>query len=919
MTKILTLKDSHLTKVKPKIFQIKRSMKNKLSTLLLAGVATLTMFSCVDNDNLNENNGDNDALVSFGVNDVQTRAIAVSGRTLTRGAINPYLSAEDLAPQKLDVKGADAEKLCIIETTVEGVNPVQADAQTRANVIKNITENFSASGHRGTTEANITTKPEWFYNEPTLSNGKLVTPRKWSWAIPHARFYAVFPQVKNEYTKIKLSPETYEGSPYIEFEAETEVTNQKDLMTACSGHVHYSVQGTAPRTDLDFRHALTAIKFAVGQNLSINKTISKVEIRNALSKGKYTLSDKFDGTGAKWENLSDAKTFKLEGLAVSTNQNPNAVLTGNDGDNYTFYMIPQELTGKNITVYVEFTDGSKIESTLKGSWLAGTTKTYKLSEKNSTWEYTLETTNPANVAYNQDKSNDYLVTSYRNAPDGTKQPVKWKAVGYEEYDRATDSWTNLGTNKPSWLTAMSKESGNGGATAESGKATITKADLKDRLTEYNKVLQDATAKGSASNPYNLSNTNGGDAIQNTANSYLISAPGYYRIPLVYGNAVKGGTTNESSYKTAHTGTDVLSNFKDHLGNDITTPYINVQNASNPATQASIVWMDQQALVDGLSVTNNGDKSFVNFHVSAANIKNGNAVIAVKSADGTIMWSWHLWFDHNDALSTIESTNHDGNKFKFTKNILGYTLYKWQATSYESARAARMKIEQELGNGEKKTAYITITQTPYAERIYSTTFYQFGRKDAFPGVDVDKLYGGTIVKNAGDNMSIKNSIQNPEKFYTGDVSWANNYYQYNLWSMETTVLKDPTNALVKTIYDPCPVGFHMPPYNAFTGVTTTGNNAIYQPGKINALGNWDQGYHFYTKDASSPSTVYFPAIGSRKYDEGELFRVGGKGIYWNGIADGTKTGRCFTIEENDVRPLMEITRAAGACVRPVAAQ
>ena len=492
------------------------------------------MFSCVDNDNLNENNGDNDALVSFGVNDGQTRAIAVSGRTLTRGAINPYLSSEDLAPQKLDVKGADAEKLCIIETTVEGVNPVQADAQTRANVIKNITENFSASGHRGTTEANITTKPEWFYNEPTLSNGKLVTPRKWSWAIPHARFYAVFPQVKDEYTKIKLSPETYEGSPYIEFEDETDVTNQKDLMTACSGHVHYSVQGTAPRTDLDFRHALTAIKFAVGQNLSINKTISKVEIRNALSKGKYTLSDKFDGTGAKWENLSDAKTFKLEGLAVSTNQNPNAVLTGNDGDNYTFYMIPQELTGKNITVYVEFTDGSKIESTLKGSWLAGTTKTYKLSEKNSTWEYTLETTNPANVAYNQDKSNDYLVTSYRIAPDGTKQPVKWKAVGFEEYDRATDSWTNLGTNKPTWLTAMSKENGEGGANAESGRATITKADLKDRLTEYNKVLQTATEKGAAGNYYNLSNTNGGDAIQNTANSYLISAPGYYRIPLVYG-------------------------------------------------------------------------------------------------------------------------------------------------------------------------------------------------------------------------------------------------------------------------------------------------------------------------------------------------------------------------------------------------
>lgn len=889
-------------------------MKNKLSTLLLAGVATLTMFSCVDNDNLNENNGDNDALVSFGVNDVQTRAIAVSGGSLTRGAINPYLSSEDLAPQKLDVQGADAEKLCIIETTVEGVNPVQADAQTRANVIKNITENFSASGHRGTTEANITTKPEWFYNEPTLSNGKLVTPRKWSWAIPHARFYAVFPQVKDEYTKIKLSPETYEGSPYIEFEAETDVTNQKDLMTACSGHVHYSVQGTAPRTDLDFRHALTAIKFAVGQNLSINKTISKVEIRNALSKGKYTLSDKFDGTGTKWENLSDAKTFKLEGLAVNTNQNPNAVLTGNDGDNYTFYMIPQELTGKNITVYVEFADGSKIESTLKGSWLAGTTKTYKLSEKNSTWEYTLETTNPANVAYNQDQSNNYFVTSYRNAPDGTKQPVKWKAVGFEEYDRATDSWTNLGTNKPTWLTAMSKENGEGGAIAEPGRATITKADLKDRLTEYNKVLQTATEKGAAGNYYNLSNANGGDAIQNTANSYLISAPGYYRIPLVYGNAVKGGTTNESSYKTAHTGADVLSNFKDHLGNDITTPYINVQNTTNPATQASIVWMDQKDLVDGLSVTNNGDRSFVNFHVSAANIKNGNAVIAIKSADGTIMWSWHLWFDHSDALSTIACTNHEGDNFKVTKNILGYTLYKWKSTSYESPRVARMKIEQEVGNGAKKSAYITITQSPYAEREYSTSLYQFGRKDAFPGTNT--LYESTFVENGGNNISIVNAIQNPGTFYTDGNKWGTEYRYFNLWSMQTTSQTDASKTLVKTIYDPCPVGFSMPPLKTFSGVTTTGKTNTNNK-DINALGDWDQGWHFYAKDSSSPSTVYYPAIGSRTANAGNLYGVKSRGYYWVGVPSSTSAGNNLDIRNTIVIPANNLNRAVGCSIRPVA--
>ena len=461
---------------------------------------------------------------------------------------------------------------------------------------------------------------------------------------------------------------------------------------------------------------------------------------------------------------------------------------------------------------------------------------------------------------------------------------------------------------------MSKESGNGGATAESGKATITKADLKDRLTEYNKVLQDATAKGSVSNPYNLSNTNGGDAIQNTANSYLISAPGYYRIPLVYGNAVKGGTTNESSYKTAHTGTDVLSNFKDHLGNDITTPYINVQNASNPATQASIVWMDQKDLVDGLSVTNNGDKSFVNFHVSAANIKNGNAVIAVKSADGTIMWSWHLWFDHSDALSTIACTNHEGDNFKVTKNILGYTIYKWKSTSYESPRVARMKIEQEVGNGAKKSAYITITQSPYAEKEYSTALYQFGRKDAFPGTNT--LYESTFVENGGDNISIVNAIQNPGTFYTDGNTWGTEYRYFNLWSMQTTSQTDASKTLVKTVYDPCPVGFSMPPVKTFSGVTTTGTTNTNNK-DINALGDWDQGWHFYAKDSSSPSTVYYPAIGSRTAKEGKLYGVKDRGYYWVGVPSSTSAGNNLDIRNTIVIPANNLNRAVGCSIRPVA--
>lgn len=370
-----------------KLFKAIYSSNKTLSTALLAGVVTLSVLSCADNDLLNnDNNGNNEVPVSFTVNDVQTRAIANSGQTITRGAINPHLSSADLATQKLSVRGTNADQLCIIETTIEGVNPVKASAATRANVVKTITENFSTSGHRGTTEAGITTKPTWFYKEVTQSNGKLTRYIPWAWEQPYGRFYAVSPQITDGYSKIKLSEETYEGTPYIDFENELDAKNQKDLMTACTGNVHYATRGTAPNTQLDFRHALTAIKFAVGQNLSINKTIDKIEIRNALSKGRYTLSNNLNGSDATWieSSLKDRQVFKLDNIAVSTNENPNTVIIGKDGDNCTFYMIPQTLTGNHVVLYVQFTDGTKIESELKGSWLAGTTKTYKLSEKNST-------------------------------------------------------------------------------------------------------------------------------------------------------------------------------------------------------------------------------------------------------------------------------------------------------------------------------------------------------------------------------------------------------------------------------------------------------------------------------------------------------------------------------------------------------
>ena len=893
---------------------------NRLRHVLPFAAASFTvglaLFACSDKDiDSNENNGK--ALVAFNVSERQdqAQAAAKAGLPMTRTAFANQLALQNLAPedltmQKLPVQGAAASSdICLIETTVPGVpSQFEATAETRADIttLSNM-GNFSTTAFYGSSDTSL---GPWFYDKDTKKDGNLVAPIYWDWIKNHACFYAVYPKPDNN--KIKLSPASHTGTPYVDFEVEPNVTDQKDLMTACSGNVHTDIgtmSATAPRTDLTFRHALTAVRFKVGQNLSYSKHITKVEIVGAKSKGKYTLPTDKNHTGA-WDasTLSAPATFTLSGVNVSTSEAVNNVIMGHNQDNYVFYMIPQTLTGVQVKVY--FSDGSTpITATLTGTWKPGTTKTYALSQNTSTWDYVLTVGSPS-VAFNQTTSN-YTVQSYRQDPVTlTQQPVAWKVVGYQE---STDGGANFSTEttaKPAWLTTLSMENGTGGTTPKAGTATLTK-DITDRLAAYNKVLHDAVQKGSAGNPYNLSNATGAAGIENTANSYLISAPGYYRIPLVYGNAIKGGTTNSHAYQTSVSGTYVLQHFKDHAGVDINSPYINVQNASDPAIQAAIVWTDQSGIVDGLSVTGSGANSYVNFHVPTDKIKNGNAVIAVKNASGTVMWSWHLWFDHSDVLNTVACTNYQGYTYNFTKQTLGFAYRKWEASTYNKPRVARVKVEQTIANGgTKRYAYIDITQNPGSVKEISSTYYQFGRKDAM--LAIDAVSDGSFNKNGGNNMSIQNGIQHPETFYTNGSGWYG-YNQYNLWSMDNTVTGFNDNSVVKTIYDPCPAGFHMPASNAFTGFTTNGQNN----GPINVNGDWDYGYNFNNKISSPDATVYFPASGYRGSSNGSLNSMGSNGYYWSAVPSSTNSGCSPYFYSGFVGPQGSGYRSNGMSVRPVA--
>ncbi|HEY9551817.1 MAG TPA: fimbrillin family protein [Prevotella sp.] len=901
--------------------------------LALTCMASLAIASCTSDDDFANNNNDSGTAIAFNVSEAQDEVQTVSphvaaGMLLTRAAFADQLGTinltpDDLAFRKLPAEGGDGNT-CLIESTTPGIESVQRNAEatdTRANITTiDKLGHFSSYGYRGTGASAISTAPDWFYNKETNNDGTLVDPVYWSWSANHfGKFYAVYPQVSTSYDKLTVSPASHAGTPYVDFEVEPDVKNQKDLMTACSGVVEYRVQGVPPTTSLRFRHALTAVRFKVGQNLSWNKTITKVEIVGAMSKGHYVLSTNETGTDAAWSSQNTPSTFTLSDLNINTKQAVNHIIMGNAGDNFTFYMIPQTLTGKNIAVKIYFDNNHTtpdITATLKGEWKAGTTKTYALSQNTSTWDYQLEVTSPAAVAYDQTKTGNYTVKSYRRAPDGTEQPVEWKVVGY---DNNNDNTFDM-AEKPAWLTSLSMETGNGGTSAKTGTATLTK-DIVDFLAKRNKQLKDAKAKGSAGDYYDLS-THGNTKPRSTANCYVISAPGHYCIPLVYGNAITDGAINEHSYKTTVTGLHVLQNFRDHDDQIITDPWIEKTNgnANNGIDGAKIVWGDEENLVhlNSTPIVRSGDETYLQFEVKADDIQNGNAVIAV-TKNGTVVWSWHLWFVPQDVLETTEVTNFQNEKYKFTNETLGAKYTTWNASAYSSPRSVRVKIEQTIANsGTRQSGVITITQNNGSVHKGYSTLYQFGRKDAMPGTDA--ILQGTFNKNGGDNMSIRNGIQHPETFYNSGDSWTKDpptgFFYHNLWSADNTNIDYNDNAVVKTVYDPCPAGFKLPASNAFTGFTTTGSN-VKTTTQFNVSGNWDSGWNFNNKIANPDATLYFLASGYRYRKDGSLAHMNHDAYYWTAIPDHTIGGSCIEFSQWGIQPHSGYNRPYGFSVRPVA--
>lgn len=205
----------------------------------------------------------------------------------------------------------------------------------------------------------------------------------------NVRFFAFAPTVEdfnklNTGGSLEMSDASHKGSPTLTYTVPEDVKKQVDLMAVCA-----PVSATiTPQVDLKFGHALTAVQIKCGEDM-LAGTITEVSISGVYCTGTQTIgSDKWVTTSDKAtytikQNIT-LPADDSKGDIIHTPEGTPIAGTGEDG--LTFMLMPQTVPdGASITI--KFKDeATDTERTLTCSiaghkWPVGKILTYTVSPK----------------------------------------------------------------------------------------------------------------------------------------------------------------------------------------------------------------------------------------------------------------------------------------------------------------------------------------------------------------------------------------------------------------------------------------------------------------------------------------------------------------------------------------------------------
>ena len=439
-------------------------------------------------------------------------------------------------------------------------------------------------------------------------------------------------------------------------------------------------------------------------------------------------------------------------------------------------------------------------------------------------------------------------------------------------------------------------------------------------------------------------TGGSDdlSLRNTANCYVVNAPGWYSFPLVYGNAVKNGKANTSAYISPLTGRYFLTNFINHLGNDITDPYIN-NNADCTVSQAELAWQDAKDLVSDITYEGSGPQAYIKFYVAPSSICQGNALIAAKNANDTIVWSWHIWVTDEDLTKTLAITNHTPKTYQLMPVYVGFC--EGDRTTYPQ-RSCFVRIKTKGGDQTFELIQDMDTFVPS-----NAPYYQGGRKDPFTpsngyvkdyktlydasgqaytsAPEMDDFSGNTV---SGTTIRAKKdiaiSIQRPTTMQKRTRRGFSSYA--NLWDATQDIQYDKytpivDRTVVKTIYDPCPPGFCLPPAILFSGMSisnqfTKVSTKVSDVADLNALYPSAHGVTIYGGLNKTGDKIFNPALGAiESTNDYQLLYLDEEADLWTATGGSNRNYVFWSFTTNQVIHVGSSPKDSGLPVRGIKEQ
>jgi len=380
----------------------------------------------------------------------------------------------------------------------------------------------------------------------------------------------------------------------------------------------------------------------------------------------------------------------------------------------------------------------------------------------------------------------------------------------------------------------------------------------------------------------------------TANCYVVGDGEYEIIVTIKGNGVDG---------TRPEGMDIVD------GDESTGP---TEDSTLEPSTLGIIWETKEGLITlwdyeektyvggGTKVPYNPQTGTLGFSVKSnytgayiAGAPGGNALIGAFDGDGKLIWSWHIW-----ACPEM----YDSETHKIIENAF---LQNWTYTGYQVMDrnlGALTNMPIDLSNVKDKN--LTGVSTNQYGVAAMGLQYQWGRKDPFigPAYSNDDFNGGGLlpvvhyyekwgvngngvdvadVDNESFNKSsaIDYTIKHPTQLiYWNDgeptalVSYSknsDNQGQY-LWGTNGGLSHTDRDLGTKTIYDPCPVGYRVPPVDAFYFEHETANkNSFDHNFRYNLVFIPHYAKHFlqdYGISAQNENTAYNALLGDLdKYD------------------------------------------------------